>query len=215
MPLKIIIADVNRLVRDTLVKLSHSLGLRVTGLAANSNEAMWMIRKKRPDILLLAFDLPGSGTFDMLKNVEEGNLQVKTIVHSTPGDDVIIAQCYKAGAATVLLSDAKPTKIATAIKRVIKDGYYFDQTTNMALNRITVLTLGKTVARPDKIDLKENESKVLFLISQELNTRQIGLELHIGLRTVDEIRTTLRNKFGAKNNAGLMVRAMYYGNLAL
>ena len=63
----------------------------------------------------------------------------------------------------------------------------------------------------DAIKLNDRETEVLKLICQELTTAEIALKIFLSPRTIEGIRTSLIEKIGVRNTAGLVVYALKNG----
>src|SRR5688572_23850783 len=117
--IRILIADDERLFREALrVLLETEGGFRVVAGASDGVETVHMVRRLKPDILLLDLAMPGLAGLDALRALASGRLGVRTLV-LTGGitrEDIIAA--LQLGARGVVLKDAAPELLFRSIRAV-------------------------------------------------------------------------------------------------
>ena len=128
---------------------------------------------------------------------------------TTYDDEHLILHLIELGANGYLLKNADPGEIKKAIYTVFENDYYFNDLMNNALLRN--ITRKPDSGQKETIKLNSRETEVLKLICMELTTTEIAEKVCLSPRTVEGIRTSLIEKSGVKNIAGLVLFAIKNG----
>jgi DNA-binding NarL/FixJ family response regulator len=123
--IRILLVDEHPLFREGLhIILSAQPGLTVVGEAANGLEALQLAATLRPDVVLMAVDLPlldGIVTTRRLRAVQP---ECRIILLTTFDDPEITLESLRAGAADILLKDTPTQKLVNEIKRLTSHSHY-------------------------------------------------------------------------------------------
>ena len=76
----VVIADDHPIVRDGLRRLLQEEHMKVVGEAANGDEAPSLVRKHKPDILLLDLSMPTYSGMDALRDISKNGNPVRVIL---------------------------------------------------------------------------------------------------------------------------------------
>lgn len=111
--------------RQTLLKkidLCDLEELTCVGIAANSEEAIWLIKKNHPDIILVDINLPGKNGFECLEEAKEENYFPEIIFTSAYNENDFLLKALKTGPVNYLLKpidiDELKASFIKAIARV-------------------------------------------------------------------------------------------------
>jgi DNA-binding NarL/FixJ family response regulator len=168
-----------------------------------------LLTSKKPDVLIIDFQMPGRSGLDILKEIRKSNDTIKVLVLSMHHEEPRILQMIEAGANGYLLKTCKPDELVSAIKHVYKNEYYFNDTVSITMLKSILRTTNKKAKA--NTTLNENEIKVLKLICEEKTTAEISEQVFLSPRTVEGIRMGMMDKLGVKNVAGLVVYAFRSG----
>ena len=159
-----------------------------------------------PDITILDLRMPvmdGIKTTEKLKKIIPDS---KIIIISSHNDVDIIVHLYEKGANAFLDKNAEPEEVEQAINSVMYNDFYFNETARTALEENPP---SERDIRLDVVEsLSERERDILKLICTEKTSQEIADILFISKRTVDNHRTSLIQKVGAKNITGLVLFAI-------
>ncbi|MFB6257477.1 MAG: LytR/AlgR family response regulator transcription factor [Flavobacteriales bacterium] len=120
MPLRTIIIDDERLARKELRELLEAeSGIESCGEASNAEEAIDLIRKEDPDLLLLDIQMPGKDGFQMLQELEKA----PRVIFVTAYDDHAL-KAFEVNALDYLLKPVDQQRFQEAVDRVKKEATY-------------------------------------------------------------------------------------------
>nr|WP_276510841.1 response regulator transcription factor [Herbiconiux flava] len=177
--------DDHPLVRAGLVALLEEAGgIAVVGEASDGGDALALIERTRPDVLLMDLSMPGTGGIEATGIVrrEHPELAVVILTSSHTGDDLRAA--LAAGATGYVVKDAEPAEIAAAVQAAARGHRPIDPRVTHAL----LPEAGTASARPGDADepqpIRGREAEVLTLLARGLANKQIAHELGIAERTV-------------------------------
>lgn len=215
----IILADDHSLVRDGIRALLESESdLEVIGEASDGKEAIYLVEKKNPDLLIIDIRMPVMNGIEAVEKLNAQNSPVKSIILSMHDSEEYILQSVSAGAKGYLLKDTGKTEFIKAIHTVREGGkYYSGDISNVLVNNL--LHPNKEVAdRPKKaiptnnpFDLTNKELQVLELVLSGLTNKQISEKLENSKRTVETHRFNLMRKMEVKNLIDLSKKAQLHG----
>ncbi len=195
---KIVIVDDHPMVREGLEAMLESEGdFDVVALASNGEEAVSIVPKARPDILLSDVRMPRMGGFDMLEHVSRLAPETRVILLAGMPLKEEEARARAAGAHGYLPKDVDQDRLANAIRRVAADGQYF------ACERFQ--------AAPSLLTGREMD--VLRLVAQGLQREQIAASLGIGAESVKTHLKGLMTKLDCPNATSAVGRAYELGIL--
>jgi DNA-binding NarL/FixJ family response regulator len=208
--IKYAIADDHTIFRQGLrYALADDKKLKITGEAANGVELLKIIEKQQPDVVLLDLKMPEMDGIETTKQLHTNYPRIKILMLTTYDDEHLILHLIELGANGYLLKNADPGEIKKAIYTVYENDYYFNDLMNNALLRN--ITRKPESGQKETIKLNSRETEVLKLICMELTTAEIAEKVCLSPRTVEGIRTSLIEKSGVKNIAGLVLFAIKNG----
>ncbi|MCX7693553.1 MAG: response regulator transcription factor, partial [Tepidimonas taiwanensis] len=114
-------AVVRRGVRDTLMEATD---IRVVGEADSYPMLREVLRREKPDVLLLDVDLPGRSGLEILAVLQEEGNPVRTVMVSMYPEDQYAVRAFRAGAAGYLNKASAPEKLVDAVSQVIAGRKY-------------------------------------------------------------------------------------------
>ncbi len=119
-PIRVLVADDQRVVRDGLVLLLGLLPqVEVVGTAANGEEAVDQATTQRPDVVLMDLRMPRCDGVEATRRLRERAPAIKVIVLTTYADDRSVIEALRAGARGYLTKDAGAAEIRQALQQVV------------------------------------------------------------------------------------------------
>jgi DNA-binding NarL/FixJ family response regulator len=205
----LVVVDDHPIVRQGLTSaLADEADFQVLGAAASAEEALPLVARLRPDVILLDLELPGLSGIEAIPRLIEGNPASKILVFTAYDTNERVLGAIRAGARGYLLKGAAVADIARAIRDVAAGGSALEP--RVAAKVIT------TVRGPRAADqLTAREREVLDLIARGLPGKQIARVLSISERTVKFHTASLLHKLGAENRAQAVAVATQRGLLKL
>jgi DNA-binding NarL/FixJ family response regulator len=203
-----IIADDHKIFRQGLkLILADDQQLQCVGEAANGAELIDMLAGTKADVVLLDLKMPVMDGMTTLKSLKEDYPDLKVVVLTMYDDEHFVLHMIEAGANGYLLKNAEPEEIKTAVKSAYETGYYFNDLVNTTLLKQVVQQKQNALRFKQDIQLNDRELEVLRLICQEYTAAEIAGKIFLSSRTVEGIRSSLLEKIGVRNTAGLVMYA--------
>jgi DNA-binding NarL/FixJ family response regulator len=212
--IKIVVVDDQTLVRSGLrALLANSDDLEVVGEAIDGSDAIAVVTRTRPDVVLMDVRMPGvDGIAATRKIIADPRLAaVAIIMLTTFDDDDQIFAAIRAGASGYLLKDAEPDDLRQAIRVVAAgDALLSASVTRKVMEGIVSGPVG-VADRARLKELTEREHQVLAGVGRGLSNDEIAAEIHISPATARTYVSRMLTKLGARDRAQLVVIAYETG----
>jgi DNA-binding NarL/FixJ family response regulator len=202
--IRILIVDDHPVVCSGLTSmLSAQVGMEVVGSAASGEEALAMILRDRPSLILLDLRMPGMdgiGVLNALKPIEK---PPRVLVLTSFEKDEDIYRAIRAGAHGYLLKDTTESEMVAAIS-VVSGGKRY-------IPRHIAARLADRMMRSD---LTARELQILELLAQGSTNKQIGATLDISDNTVRHHVNNIMEKLQVSDRTEAVATAMRSGVLS-
>jgi len=183
--------------------------IKVCGEASDGFEALEMVEKHRPDVLLLDVTMPKLSGLETLERVGTRFDKVRTIMLSVHAEASVIQSAISIGADGYVLKNARVGEIIDAIRAVARgDSYFSPPVAREIVDQI------REPRRADKgpfSHLSTREREVLRLIAEGLSAKEVASNLEISTKTVEAHRTSLMRKLGVRKATELVRYAVRHG----
>ena len=208
-PIRLLIIDDHTLVRAGLRMLLESQeDLVVVGETDNCPEAVKLMIREQPDVILLDLDLHGEIAVDSIPTLLATVPTARMIVLTGVQDAELHLRAVRLGAVGLVLKDKAHTVLLKAIERVQAGEVWLERT--MVANVLMRMTRTNAPSdfEADKIaTLTERERGVVTLIGAGLKNQQIAERLCISRVTVGHHLTSIFGKLGVSDRLGLVIYA--------
>ena len=186
-PIRIFIADDNRLLREGLVvMLGEQKDIVVIGMAPCGEEAIEQIKSLRPEIALIDIGMPDKDGIEVSQALRKNTPEVKVIILGMLDLTDEIMACIEAGAAGYVLKEASFDYLLDTIHSVHRgESFCPPQMTASLFTRIAELASEKEPRIPQSpVKLTGRELEIITLIADGLSNKEIALRLFIETQTV-------------------------------
>jgi DNA-binding NarL/FixJ family response regulator len=211
--IRVLVADDHSLVRAGIRLLIEEIeDVRVVGEAGNGPEALRLIEKLRPDVVLLDIKMPGPSGFEILKKTSEEFPDVHVIILTVHQTEEYASHAFRSGASGYLPKTAASNELEQAIRTVALGGTYVSpELENKGFRGMKAPSLkgGKTH------HLTPRQLEVLRMIAEGHSTKDIALNLNISAKTVETHRSQLMDRLGIHEVAGLVRYAIRTGLISI
>lgn len=185
--IRVVIAEDQSMILGALAALldiEHDL--EVIGQAATGPDAVALVTRLRPDILLTDIEMPGLTGLDVAAELRAQGSPARVIILTTFARAGYLRRALDVGASGYLLKDAPSAQLAEAIRRVAAGGRAIDPT-----------LAAEAWTEPDP--LTDRERQVLRLADEGLSGELIARQLKLSEGTVRNYLSEAIGKLGAAN----------------
>jgi DNA-binding NarL/FixJ family response regulator len=209
-PVRVLLADDQRLVRESLGTLLGLLGgIELVASASDGEEALALTEEHRPEVVLMDLRMPRLDGIEATRRLRELHPEVGVISLTTYADDESVLGALRAGARGYLTKDASGEDIRAAILAVAAGDAALDPAVQLHVVSALSGEQARAGARgaagadapllPD--DLTPREAEVLALIAAGLSNAEIAERLYVSPTTVKSHINHLFAKAGLRDRA--------------
>lgn len=208
---RVLLADDHALVRSGISVLVQRLeDFEVVGETGDGREALALIDKLRPDIVLMDISMPELNGLEAAAQLAKAFSGIRVIILSMHANEEYVLQALRAGAAGYLLKDAGPVELELALKVVAAGGTYLTPGISRHLVADYVRrAAGDSPAPLDRLTPRQRE--VLQLIAEGHSTKAIAGKLGLSVKTAETHRAQLMERLDIHDVAGLVRYAIRIG----
>lgn len=189
--IEVLLADDHPVVRRGLkATIEEDQGLRVIAEAADGAEALRQIVELKPAVAIVDIDMPVLNGLGVARELAAQDIETRIIFMTFHASEDLMRAAMEAGGKGYLLKGSETDEIAAAVHAVVAGRTYIGSTMATLL-----LKQNADTAQPFDISaLTPTEKKILRLIADGLSSKEIGDELSIHYRTVENHRTNMCRK---------------------
>jgi DNA-binding NarL/FixJ family response regulator len=215
--IRVAIADDQELVRTGVrLILEGEADIRVVGEARNGQEAIDLVERERPDVLLLDIRMPGEdGIAAAGRILAEGN-PIRVLILTTFDLDEYVYEALRAGAAGFLLKDMAGEDIVAAVRQAARGAgsLLAPAVTRRLIERFAASRPPRPMTSAALRDLTNREAEVLRLLARGLTNAEIAAQLSIGETTVKTHVARLLMKLDLRDRVQAVIYAYEAGLVA-
>ena len=178
--------------------------VELVGVARSGNEALRIVARTRPDVVLLDLRMPQMDGLTLLGHLRAEHADVKVVILSGVEDPGPIRTALSRGASMFITKDIGPDALATAIRQAA-GGVVF---------QIFNPTTTRSSAAATETGITEAELRVLEAVALGLSNKRTARELGITQKTVKFHLTNIYRKLGVSNRTEAARVAYQYGLVA-
>lgn len=212
--IRVVVVDDQALFREALVTLlSLNTDLEVVGQAADGAQAIEVVTKTNPDVVLMDLRMPGMNGIESTRRLHEIHPATRVLVLTTFEEDQEVFAAIQAGAAGYLLKASPAERLGEAIVAVAKGESILQPSVTTKLIREFKRLAGKherRAAQPLTEPLTARELGVLSALTEGLSNKEIAQRLGITEGTVKNHMTNVIGKLGVldRTQAALSAREL-------
>lgn len=207
-PIRLAVVDDHALFRRGLVGLLDDMPeFKVIGEAGNGQEALALLERIRPDVVLLDINMPVMDGIDTLHAIRKQDLPVKVLMLTISKHEEDLLGGIRAGADGYLLKNTEPEELRKAILQIAEgQGAISPEVTGQVLKALARQPLGESQPL-----LSDRELEVLECLADGDTTSQIAARLFISENTVKTHVRHILEKLDAANRTEAVSKALQLG----
>lgn len=208
---RVVIVEDHAIVREGLRSLLTSTKeFDIVGEAEDGHEAINLIDKSRPDLVLTDLSMPRMNGMEMIRTVKKRSSETKVIALTVHRGEEHILAAFKAGADGYVVKEATYSELMMAIKSVLKGNRYVSPEISGRL--IDGYLEGSNNRVRSVMDiLTPRERQVLKLIAEGYRHKEIADLLYISRYTVEKHRANIMAKLDLHSTVELVTLAIEEG----
>jgi len=210
--IRVLVVDDHTIVRDGICALLRLAGdIEVVGEAANGREALEMVRKLMPDVMLIDIAMPNMNGLEATRHIHKEFPRVKVLVLTQYDDKEHVFWAIEAGAIGFISKTAASSELVSGIRSVYRGDSFLSPSAAKFLVEDYQLEASIRKEQDPYKQLTDREREILKLLAEGYNTREIANMLVISTKTVEGHKTNLMSKLDIHNRTNLVKYALRKG----
>ena len=199
--IRVVLCDDHAIVRAGIrALLERESDISIVAEAASGHEAVTLVQKLQPDLLLLDLSMPSGNGLDAIARIRQVAPRCRVLVLSMHSAPEYVRPALRAGAQGYLVKGSGLSDLLRAV-RVVLDGGQF-----LGAELAAIVSPAASLPDAPEDDLERltpREREVLQLVAEGQTNRQIASRLGLSPKTVDSHRTNLMRKLGLHDAQGV------------
>jgi DNA-binding NarL/FixJ family response regulator len=209
-PIRVVIIDNDVLLRSGLsMIIGNQQDMCIVGVADDADEALGIVERQNPDIVLLKLDPKRNLPSDIILKLLRKSDHSRIILLAHHDDDELNLGALEQGALGIIFTNETPEILVKAIKKVNAGEVWIER--SLMANVLNDLANNHSKAPDPEIvkigDLTDREKDVILFIGQGLKNKQIAKQLHLSETTIRHHLTSIYRKLEVSNRLELLVFA--------
>jgi len=211
-PIRLVLADDHRMLRDGLRLSMEDAGFDVMGEAGDGEEAARLVRQLRPEVVLMDVTMPVLDGIEATRLIHETNPETHVIMLTMHGESDVMARAIQAGAIGYLVKDCSTEEIVAAVRMAAnRSGTLSSELASSMLAEV------QRESNPQVADpvISPREEEVLQLVADGLSLPEVAADLFISVKTVKNHLGSIYSKLDARDRTQAVLRAVRMGIIRL
>lgn len=206
--INVMLVDDHQLIRSCIKhRLNNDPDICIAAEACSGEDAIKMIRRVKPDVVLMDVNMPGIGGLEATRRITQLSPGTRVIAVTVHQDDPFPARLLEAGAFGYVTKRCDIEEVITAIKVVNKGSEYITQE---VAQKLAITYINKKVQTPLE-SITQREMQVLLMVAQGISNTEISERLCLSPKTICTHRYHLYEKLGVSNDVELTRYAIRHG----
>jgi DNA-binding NarL/FixJ family response regulator len=204
MHIRVLVADDFPLVRDGVAQaLDRDPGIDVVGKASNGEEALKLAHELKPDVMVLDLHMPELGGIGVLQRLRQELPDVRALALTASESPESLLGAISSGAQGYLTKLTGAEELRQAVITIHGDGSVVEP--RLARHLLREYAGGATPGDASSMRpvLTQRESEILRLVARGHTDNEIGAQLYLSPRTVQNHLTRIREKTGLRRRSEL------------
>lgn len=206
-PIRIVVVEDFRLVRDGIASLLRSRGLDVVGSASDLSGALHDLARARPRVALVDSAIGRRDAPGIVDAIRQAAPDVGIVVMDLDPRDSDVVDFVRAGASGLALKEASAEMLVATIQSVAAGFCVVPPQLTAPLFASIARGTNRARPRPSALRVTPREQQVCRLIAEGCSNKEIAARLHIAIHTVKSHVHSILEKLGARTRAQIAVRA--------
>ena len=188
--IKILLVDDQMILAEGIKSVLETCNdFKVCGIACNGAEAIKLVEKYRPDVVLMDIRMPEMNGVVATKRIKEIEPDIKIIILTTFDDSDYILSAINNGASGYLLKDILPSKIAKKIP-----------------DAAMMVSSDKEIKLKKTYNLSDREIEIALMLNDGFTNRQIASAMKLSDGTARNYISSIYSKLGVEGRSAAMLK---------
>ncbi len=204
--IRLILADDHRIILEGLEQLfRREREFQVLATCTSGQDALIAVRRHKPDVLVLDYQMPRGDGLSTLKAVRAEGLTTRVVLLTATMDEDDVLDAMQAGVHGLVLKESAAVNLVNCVRRVAAGQRVLDESmVSRALDRMA--------QRQDVSNtLSARETEIVKMVASGLRNKEIAGKLAIGEGTVKSHLHTIYEKLGVHGRVELTLYAQERG----
>src|SRR5512146_465746 len=210
--MRIVLADDHALFRDGVTSLLQAWGHEVVGRASNGVEAVDVVLRLEPDLVLMDVRMPGKSGVEATREIAAARPDTPIVMLTVSEDEDDLFAAIQSGARGYLLKNLEAAQLRAMIETVARGEAAITPATAARIMR-HLSNLGTPTDEPAPDRLTARELDVLRLVTAGRHNKEIAAELGISENTAKYHLRNILEKLHAESRTEVAMRALREGLL--
>lgn len=186
--------------------------MQVIGENGNGSEAIQMIERLRPDVVLLDLMIEGLNGIEVARRLRQDGCPTAIVIFSVLNNEHYVMEALRANIKGYILKESPTEEVLHAIREVAAGRCYLSSAVLNCTLDVLLKAAPQAGADGDQLrHLSAREREVLYLSAQGKTSAEMADQLYVSRRTVEAQRASMMRKLGLRNQQELICFAFQNG----
>ena len=210
--IRVALVEDQTIVRQGLKSLlALNADIEVAAEASDGDEAIAVIEREKPDVVLLDLRMPKKNGLEVLQALRERGTMRPTLILTTFDDDTMLFETIRAGAKGWMLKDVSLERLTSAIRTLASGGTCIEPVITERIMRALSASNVSFESAELPEPLTDREKTILRLLAGGYSNREISDLLNISDGTVKNHISSVLAKLGVRDRTRAVLKAIDLG----
>ena len=203
-PTRVIVIDKHPAIGDAISSLlSRKQDILFCGQACSASEGYDLIKKKKPDVVILALSLQDAYGLDLATQLTSQYAKIRVLIFSQYDEKIFAERSIESGAQGYLMKRASTAELLEGIRSIMRDETFLSN--SMTARLLNKITKGPSAVHSHIMDrLSHRELSVLLMMGEGSSPVEMAERLNLDRKTVETHRRRVKEKLGFENVSSLL-----------
>src|SRR3954467_9335484 len=213
-PVRLLLADDHRMLRESLRRSMEETGLAVVGGAPDGAEGVRLAAELKPDVILMDVTMPVLDGVEATRQVRDKLPNTQVVILTMHADREVLVDAIRAGAAGYLVKDCSTEEVVDTVRKAAAGETALSAELAASMLGEVRDLVQREESGTDPI-ISKREEEVLQLIADGLSTTEVAAKLYISVKTVKNHLASIYQKLDTRDRTQAVLQAVRMGIIRL
>ena|ERR1700744_5473811 len=205
--IRVAIVEDNQVLSKSMEQLfAQTDDIRCVAVINNLLNAVSVLSKARPDIVLMDIGLPGISGIEGVRTLKNNFDNIQILMFTVFEDDDKIFEAIREGASGYLLKKARPQEIISAVRELNQGGSPMSPS---VARRVIQFFHGEQPLKKDDFQLTTREKEILFSLVDGLSYKKIADKYFLSVHTIRKHISNIYEKLHVHSKSQAVARVLH------